>query len=102
MNRHIDRHFLLALFGHQMNDTVLDVLLAKPRRIATAQPDVEIRVESMFQHVRASPVQPPPIGTDWMHEIKQDCFRMLALRDTARVRSTPATATISADAFPRS
>ena len=34
MNRNIDRHRALALFGHQMDDAVPDVLFAEPRDIA--------------------------------------------------------------------
>jgi ATP-dependent DNA ligase len=29
---------------------------------------------------------PPPAGPDWLHEIKHDGFRILALRDAAGVR----------------
>jgi ATP-dependent DNA ligase len=30
--------------------------------------------------------QRPPAGTDWLHEIKHDGFRILALRDAGGVR----------------
>jgi bifunctional non-homologous end joining protein LigD len=31
------------------------------------------------------PAQTPPSGADWLHEIKHDGFRILALRDAAGV-----------------
>jgi ATP-dependent DNA ligase len=33
-----------------------------------------------------SPAKAPPAGADWLHEIKHDGFRILALRDAAGVR----------------
>src|SRR5262245_3985504 len=33
-----------------------------------------------------SPVERPPAGSDWIHEIKHDGFRMMARRDVAGVR----------------
>jgi ATP-dependent DNA ligase len=33
-----------------------------------------------------SPAKAPPTGPDWLHEIKHDGFRILALRDAACVR----------------
>jgi bifunctional non-homologous end joining protein LigD len=33
-----------------------------------------------------SPAKAPPPGADWIHEIKLDGFRILALRDAAGVR----------------
>jgi ATP-dependent DNA ligase len=33
-----------------------------------------------------SPAKAPPSGTDWLHEIKHDGFRLLALRDASGVR----------------
>jgi ATP-dependent DNA ligase len=33
-----------------------------------------------------SPAKAPPSGPDWLHEIKHDGFRILALRDAAGVR----------------
>jgi hypothetical protein len=33
-----------------------------------------------------SPAETPPTGPDWLHEIKHDGFRILALRDAAGVR----------------
>ena len=38
----------------------------------------------------------PPAGTDWVHEIKHDCYRLIVRRDgdtvghAVRVRSAPA------------
>jgi hypothetical protein len=32
-----------------------------------------------------SPAKAPPTGADWLHEIKHDGFRILALRDAAGV-----------------
>jgi hypothetical protein len=43
-----------------------------------------------YAYVRASlpsiPAERPPSGPGWLHEIKLDCFRMLARRDPAGVR----------------
>jgi hypothetical protein len=33
-----------------------------------------------------SPAKAPPTGTDWLHEIKHDGFRIVALRDAGGVR----------------
>jgi bifunctional non-homologous end joining protein LigD len=33
-----------------------------------------------------SPAKAPPAGPDWLHEIKHDGFRILALRDATGVR----------------
>jgi bifunctional non-homologous end joining protein LigD len=33
-----------------------------------------------------SPAKQPPTGADWLHEIKHDGFRIMALQDTAGVR----------------
>jgi bifunctional non-homologous end joining protein LigD len=33
-----------------------------------------------------SPAERPPVGPGWLHEIKHDGFRILALRDAAGVR----------------
>jgi ATP-dependent DNA ligase len=33
-----------------------------------------------------SPAKAPPSGSNWLHEIKHDGFRILALRDAAGVR----------------
>jgi len=33
-----------------------------------------------------SPIERPPAGPDWIHEIKHDGFRMLARRGSGRVR----------------
>jgi bifunctional non-homologous end joining protein LigD len=32
------------------------------------------------------PADRPPAGSDWLHEIKHDGFRIMALRDAAGVR----------------
>jgi ATP-dependent DNA ligase len=34
-----------------------------------------------------SPADKPPIGSDWVHEIKHDGYRMMARRDVLKVRS---------------
>jgi hypothetical protein len=36
--------------------------------------------------VPLSPVERPPAGSDWLHEIKHDGFRLLARRGAERVR----------------
>jgi ATP-dependent DNA ligase len=33
-----------------------------------------------------SPAKAPPSGPDWLHEVKHEGFRILALRDAADVR----------------
>ena len=33
-----------------------------------------------------SPAKAPPVGPDWLHEIKHDGFRIMARRDSAGVR----------------
>jgi hypothetical protein len=35
----------------------------------------------------ASPAKTPPSGPDWLHEIKHDGFRILALRDDRAIGS---------------
>jgi hypothetical protein len=47
-----------------------------------------------------SSAKAPPSGADWLHEIKHDSFRILALRHEGACGSTPATATILPSASP--
>ncbi len=44
----------------------------------------------------------PPPGPEWLHEIKHDGFRLLALRDAAGVRLITRNGHDLADRFPRS
>jgi ATP-dependent DNA ligase len=39
-----------------------------------------------FEPCLPRPASEPPVGMDWIHEIKHDGFRILARRDAARVR----------------
>ena len=41
MDRHVDRHFALTFFRHQVNDVVSNVLLAEARSIAASNTDIE-------------------------------------------------------------
>ena len=41
-----------------------------------------------------------PTGTEWIHEIKHDGYRLIVERDGKRVRYGPAIATTGAVAFP--
>jgi hypothetical protein len=58
------------------------------------------RTAGLVEPCLPSPAKAPPSGADWLHEIKHDGFRIMARRDANGVRLTPATATISANAFP--
>ena len=44
------------------------------------------RTAGFIEPCLPSPAKAPPAGADWLHEIKHDGFRILALRDTAGVR----------------
>jgi bifunctional non-homologous end joining protein LigD len=48
-----------------------------------------------------SPAKAPPSGPDWLHEIKHDGFRVLALRDAAGVRLYTRNGHNFAHRFPR-
>jgi ATP-dependent DNA ligase len=39
-----------------------------------------------FEPYLPSPAKAPPIGTDWLHEIKHDGFRILARRNAKGAR----------------
>ena len=41
---------------------------------------------SFIQPCLPSPGEQPPTGPDWVHEIKQDGYRLMARRDPAGVR----------------
>jgi bifunctional non-homologous end joining protein LigD len=44
------------------------------------------RAAGFIEPCLPSPAETPPTGPDWLHEIKHDGFRILALRDAAGVR----------------
>src|SRR5215472_8427135 len=44
------------------------------------------RVAGLIEPCLPSPAKAPPSGPGWLHEIKHDGFRILALRDSADVR----------------
>ena len=46
------------------------------------------RAGGLIEPCLPSPAKAPPSGPDWLHEIKHDGFRILALRDAAGVRLT--------------
>jgi ATP-dependent DNA ligase len=48
------------------------------RRLGQSQP--------RFEPCLPRPASEPPVGLDWIHEIKHDGFRILARRDAARVQ----------------
>ena len=41
---------------------------------------------SVFEPCLPSPAERPPAGSNWIHEIKRDGFRIMARRDSAGVR----------------
>jgi len=43
------------------------------------------RAASLIDPCLPSPAKAPPSGTDWLHEIKHDSFRIMALRDAKGV-----------------
>jgi bifunctional non-homologous end joining protein LigD len=44
------------------------------------------RKAGLIEPCLPSPAQAPPTGSDWLHEIKHDGFRIMALRDAKGVR----------------
>ena len=44
------------------------------------------RAPGLIEPCLPSPAKAPPTGPGWLHEIKHDRFRILALRDAAGVR----------------
>jgi bifunctional non-homologous end joining protein LigD len=44
------------------------------------------RAAGLVEPCLPSPAEAPPSGPDWLHEIKHDGFRIMALRDAAGVR----------------
>jgi ATP-dependent DNA ligase len=44
------------------------------------------RAAGLIEPCLPSPAKAPPAGPDWLHEIKHDGYRIMALRDFAGVR----------------
>jgi ATP-dependent DNA ligase len=44
------------------------------------------RAVGLIEPCLPSPAKAPPSGPNWLHEIKHDGFRIVALRDAAGVR----------------
>jgi hypothetical protein len=70
-------------------------LVASSSQPATVLPDIARGVHRPIPRIlpagfvtpcQPSPVQAPPAGAAWLHEIKHDGFRLMVRRDGARVR----------------
>jgi bifunctional non-homologous end joining protein LigD len=59
------------------------------------------RAIGLIEPCLPTPAKAPPAGPDWLHEIKHDGFRILALRDAAGVRLYTRNGYNFADRFPQ-
>ena len=68
--------------GHQLLTSRFD-----PSRAPAAEPQRRWGIDGMLlKPCLPSPSAHPPVGTEWLHEIKHDGFRLFARRDGERVR----------------
>jgi ATP-dependent DNA ligase len=64
-------------------------------------PQRSSRAVGFIEPCRPSPIKQPPAGSNWLHEIKHDGFRIMARKDGKGVRLYTRNGYDFVDRFPR-